>query len=69
LQGIDAAAGRLGDIIVGINGHTVHRLAELTDELERVGVGGKAELEVEKSGQRRTVAVDVSDIGQVAAQR
>ncbi len=69
LQGVDTSAGTLGDVIVGVDGHPVRRLPDLTDWLEAVGVGGKVKLEVERSGQRRTVQLEVSDVGQATAQR
>jgi 2-alkenal reductase len=64
LKGIDPKAGTLGDVIVAVNKHQVLRLPDLTDELEQVGVGGKADLELSKDGRSRTVTVDVSDLGQ-----
>ena len=39
LRGMDANTGKPGDVIVGVNGKPVRRLADLTQELERVGVG------------------------------
>jgi hypothetical protein len=44
-------------------------LADLTDEFECIGVGGTAQLEAENNGRRRSVAVKVTDVGQVTAQR
>jgi S1-C subfamily serine protease len=41
----------------------VRRLADLTEELERVGVGKRASLAVQRDGSERTVEVDVVDIG------
>jgi S1-C subfamily serine protease len=63
LRGVDASGGRLGDVIVGVNGKPVHRLPDLTDELERVGVGKRVTLQVKRDGQDRSVEVDVVDIG------
>jgi len=63
LRGVDANGGRLGDVIVGVNGKPVHRLPDLTDELERVGVGKRVTLQVKRDGQDRSVEVDVVDIG------
>lgn len=39
LHGMDTAHKKLGDIIVSVDGKAVHRLADLTDELDRVGIG------------------------------
>src|SRR5215471_18292333 len=41
LRGMDPNTRALGDVIVGVNGKPVQRLADLTGELERVGVGNK----------------------------
>jgi S1-C subfamily serine protease len=46
LRGIDEGSRRLGDVIVAVDGKPVRRLPDLTDELERVGVGNKATLQV-----------------------
>jgi S1-C subfamily serine protease len=63
LQGVDATGGRLGDVIVSVDGKPVHRLPDLTDELERVGVGKPVTLQVRRNGQDRSVELDVVDIG------
>lgn len=63
LRGIDPNSGRLGDVIVAIDDKPVRRLPDLTDELERVGVGKKVTLQVKREGQSRTVDVEVMDIG------
>ena len=46
-----------------MNGKPVHRLPDLTDELERAGVGKRVTLQVKRDGQERSVDVDVVDIG------
>jgi 2-alkenal reductase len=63
LRGIDPDTGRLGDVIVGVNGKTVHRLPDLIEEVERVGVGKTVSLQVKRDGQDRSVNVEVMDIG------
>jgi 2-alkenal reductase len=63
LRGVDVNAQRLGDVIVGVNGKPVHRLSDLTQELERVGVGKKVTLAVKRDGRDMSVDVDVTDIG------
>jgi len=63
LRGVDFNSGTLGDVIVGVNGKPVRRLSDLTDELERNGVGKPVSLTVERNRQTRTVSVDVVDIG------
>ena len=64
LRGVDVAAGRLGDVIVAIEGEPVRRLADLTGQLERVGVGKAVTLTVQRDGADRSVTVDVVDIGE-----
>jgi 2-alkenal reductase len=63
LRGAETSGGRLADVIVAANGKPVHRLADLTDELERVGVGKRVTLQVTRDGQQRSVDLDVVDIG------
>jgi 2-alkenal reductase len=63
LRGMDANTGKLGDVIVGVNGKPVRRLADLTQELERVGVGKKVPLTVQRDGHETSVELDVMDIG------
>jgi S1-C subfamily serine protease len=63
LRGIDANAQRLGDVIVAVNGKPVHRLSDLTQELERIGVGKKVTLALKRDGHDVSVDVDVTDIG------
>ena len=63
LRGVDAKSGRAGDVIVGINGKQVRRLADLTQELERVGVGKRVTLSVQRDGRETPIEVEVADIG------
>jgi 2-alkenal reductase len=63
LRGIDQATRQPGDIIVGVDGKPVRRLPDLTDELERIGVGKRVSLQVKNGAQERKVEVDVTDIG------
>ncbi len=63
LRGIDVHTGKLGDIIVGVNGKAVRRLPDLTQELERVGVGKKVTLAIKRGGRDRSVEVEIADIG------
>ena len=62
LRGMDPNTGRAGDVIVGVNGKPVRRLADLTQELERVGVGKKVPLAVQRDGKETSVEIDVMDI-------
>jgi len=63
LRGMDQAAGRPGDVIVGANGKPVRRLADLIQELERIGVGKRVTLAIKRDGRDTTVDVDVIDVG------
>jgi S1-C subfamily serine protease len=63
LRGVDPASGAIGDVIVGINGEKVRRLADLTDQLEKLGVGRTAELTVLRNNRTTTVPVEIVDIG------
>jgi S1-C subfamily serine protease len=62
LRGIDAG-GKLGDVIVGVNGKPVQRLPDLTQELERVGVGKKVTLAIRREGRDISIEVEIADIG------
>ena len=63
LRGVDTATGTLGDVIVAADGQPVRTLADLTDELEKVGVGNEVELQINGGGSARTVKMKVADIG------
>src|SRR5262249_41847060 len=63
LRGVNPATGALGDVIVGANERQVRRLADLTDEIEQVGVGKNVNLTLNRGGRQTSVTVDVADIG------
>jgi S1-C subfamily serine protease len=63
LRGIDPVRRKLGDVIVGVNGKAVRRLPDLTEELERVGVGKKVALQIKRDGREVTMDIEVMDIG------
>ena len=63
LRGVDPNSGRPGDVIVGVNGKPVRRLADLTQELERIGVGKRVTLTVQRDGRETPVELEVADIG------
>ena len=63
LQGVDSSSGELGDIIMGVNGRPVRRLADLTAALEASGVGRGVALQVERDGRAITVTVTPADMG------
>jgi 2-alkenal reductase len=60
---MDTRTGKPGDIIVGVNGKPVRGLADLIQELERVGVGKRVTLSVQRDGREIPVDVEVADIG------
>ena len=64
LVGVDAARATIGDVITEVNGQSVRRLADLTDELERAGVGKSVTLKVRRGGRDVSVTVPVVDVGQ-----
>jgi 2-alkenal reductase len=66
LRGLDLASGKLGDVIVGVNGKTVRRLVDLTDELEEGGVGKTVRLTVQRNGQTRTIETQVIDVSRAS---
>ena len=63
LRGVDLSSGTLGDVITEAEGKRVRRLSDLTDEIERVGVGRSLKLTVSRNGQTRTVELPIVDIG------
>lgn len=63
LAGVDRRTQRLGDVIVAVEGQPINTAGELSQRLERIGIGNTATLTVERDGQRRQVAVDIVDIG------
>src|SRR6266700_6423336 len=58
LRGVDFNTAALGDVIVAVNDTTVRRLSDLTDELERNGVGKTVRLTVQRDGRTRTVETE-----------
>lgn len=63
LRGVDAAGGTLGDVIVGAAGKPVRRLADLTQQLEQIGIGRKVTLSVNRRGHVVSMDIEVVDIG------
>jgi S1-C subfamily serine protease len=66
LRGVDLNAAALGDVIVAVNDTAVRKLSDLTDELERNGVGKMVRLTVQRDGRTRTVEIEVVDIGRTS---
>ena len=63
IRGVDFGSGALGDVIVQADGKPVHRLSDLTDQLEQVGAGKSVRVGVKRGSETRDVNVDVVDIG------
>lgn len=61
LKGVDRQKGEPGDIIVAVNGRPVDSIGLFAAELDRAGIGGIAELTVQRDGQERKVRVKVFD--------
>jgi len=62
IVGADLERGLLGDVITAVNGKDVASVSDLTRELQKIGVGGTAELAVVRDGQPRRVSVIVQDL-------
>jgi len=62
LRGIDPASGAIGDVIIAVNGKPVHRLADLTDQLEQTGVGKSVQLSLQRGGTTSSVQMQIADI-------
>ena len=63
IKGVNTAANTIGDVVVAANEKPVRTLSDLTDELEQVGIGQRIRLTLKRNSQKRTVEVDVIDIG------
>jgi 2-alkenal reductase len=63
LRSTDPQAGELGDVIVEAEGAPVRRLADLTNTLDRLGIGGNIDLILLRDGHRVTVSIPIEDIG------
>jgi S1-C subfamily serine protease len=66
LRGVDAAAGTLGDVIVGANGKKVARLSDLIEVIEQAGVGSAVELNIRRGNRTVAVSARVADIGRAS---
>jgi 2-alkenal reductase len=64
VRGVDRGSGTVGDVIIAVNGKPVQKLSDLTDELERVGVGKRVTLRLRRGGRDTSLEVAVADVGQ-----
>lgn len=62
LTGIDRSSNSVGDVITQVEGKSIRTITELTTALERLGIGKRANLTVQRDGRTRTVAVTITDI-------
>ena len=62
IVGADLARGVLGDVITAVNGKEIESVPDLSKELQKIGIGGKAELTVVRDGRPRRVSVVVQDL-------
>jgi 2-alkenal reductase len=69
IRGLDFRTGRIGDVIIGVNGEPVRRLSDLTRALEKAGVGKTADLQIRRDGGTLTLPVEIADMGRMARQR
>ena len=59
---LDQRGGKLGDVIIAVNGRLIESLPTLAAELDRVGIDNVAELTVVRDGKQRRVRVKVIDL-------
>ena len=64
LRGANADTGTPGDIITVANGVPVRTPFDLTNQLERVGIGGTIDLTLRRDGKTATMGVNVVDVDQ-----
>src|SRR4029079_12282253 len=62
IRGVNLNSGAIGDVIVQADGKPVHRLSDLTDQLEQVGAGKSVRVGVKRGSETRDVNVDVVHI-------
>jgi 2-alkenal reductase len=62
LRGTSPEGDQLGDIIVEANGRPVRRMADLTNEIEQLGVGRTINLVVRRDDRAVRIAVPIEDI-------
>ena len=63
IRGVDFNSGALGDVIVQADGKPVHRLSDLTDQIEQVGAGKSIRISLKRGAQMRDITIDIVDIG------
>jgi 2-alkenal reductase len=66
LRGVDTRSHTLGDVILAADGKPMRFLPDWTKELEKIGVGGKVVLTLERNGQQKEAKLKVADITHLA---
>ena len=63
IRGVDFGSGALGDVIVQADGKPVHRLSDLTDQIEQIGAGKSIRISLKRGSQTREIDVNIVDVG------
>ncbi|MEH2531814.1 S1-C subfamily serine protease [Bradyrhizobium sp. AZCC 1588] len=63
IRGVDFGSGALGDVIVQADGKPVHRLSDLTDQIEQVGAGKDIRITLKRGAETRDININIVDIG------
>ena len=63
IRGVDLGSGALGDVTVQAEGRPVHRLSDLTDQIEQAGAGKSIRISLKRGSQTRDINIDIVDIG------
>jgi S1-C subfamily serine protease len=63
IRGVDFNTGAIGDVIVEADGKPVHRLSDLTDQIEQIGAGKSIRIGLKRGSQTRNLDIAIVDIG------
>lgn len=69
IKGVDVENGTIGDVVVAANGNPVLRISDLTDEFERVGVGGTVQIKIRRDKEELSFDLPVVDVMRRASQQ
>ncbi|HEY4039805.1 MAG TPA: trypsin-like peptidase domain-containing protein [Burkholderiaceae bacterium] len=64
LKPLNRENGRLGDIIIAVNGRAVDTVSSFVVELDKAGIGSTVDLTVMRDEKKRHVKVQIIDVGQ-----
>jgi S1-C subfamily serine protease len=64
LRGTNPQRRVLGDVIVSAEGEPVRRLSDLTNTIDRLGIGQSVRLGVRRGEQTVEISVPIEDIGE-----